>query len=81
MNDLFNQIKNSWFVPVIFILLVVLFFVKQTNFSIYDHIAHRVIDILDADYSPYGPNGKMDVRSSNNQEHRMDSNQSGPFGY
>ncbi len=44
-------------------MVAVLVTIKQTDFSLTDHIADRVIEKLDADYSPYGPNKDAEVKT------------------
>ncbi len=49
-------LKRSWILPLIVIMVALLVVIKKYDFSLTDHIADRVIEKLDADYSPYGPN-------------------------
>ena len=58
MSRVFEFFKRSWLVPAILCLFVALVLVKKFDFSLTDHIANKVIQKLDADYSPYGPNDK-----------------------
>ena len=52
MNDL---LKNVWFLPVVVVLGIILFAVNKFDFSLTDFVADRVIQRLNANYSPYGP--------------------------
>ena len=49
--------KNPWIIPVAVVLLVSWFVLKNTNFSVTGYIADKVVEKLEADYDPYGPNG------------------------
>ena len=49
-------LKRSWVLPLIVVMVALFVVIKKTNFSLTDHIADRVIEKLNADYSPYGPN-------------------------
>lgn len=57
LDSVLNFMKTSWLVPAIILLSAGFFVIKTFNFSFTDHVANRVIQILDAGYSPFGPNG------------------------
>jgi len=58
LNEILNFLKKSWLIPVVLVLFVGAIVAHKTNFSLTDHIANKVIEKLNADYSPYGPNGQ-----------------------
>ena len=55
-DNVFDFVKNTWFLPAIILLLLALVVVKKFDFSLTGYIADRVIQKLEADYNPYGPN-------------------------
>lgn len=54
-GDVFEFVKNTWFLPAIILLLLALVVAKKFDFSFTDYLANKVIHTLEADYSPYGP--------------------------
>ena len=57
MNDkVLHFLKNSLVVPAIVIMIVSLVAIKKFDFSLSDYLANKVIQKIDANYSPYGPN-------------------------
>jgi len=54
-NEVLNFVKNTWFLPVIILLLLALLAIKKFDLSLTDYLADKVIRKLEADYNPYGP--------------------------
>jgi len=49
-------VKSYWILIVTLVLLGALLLIKKSDFSFTDHIVDRVIERIDANYNPYGPN-------------------------
>lgn len=55
MDNLFALFKNSYLLPLVLILGIGGAVVWKSDFSVFDFLADRVIERIDARYSPYGP--------------------------
>ena len=56
MNDnVLHFLKNSWVVLAIVIMIVAMVAIKKFDFSLSDYLVDKVIQKIEANYSPYGP--------------------------
>ena len=62
MKDLLHTFRTSWFIPAIVFLLLAFVCAKRFHLSFVDCVADRVIQKLDANYSPFGPPPPSDAR-------------------
>lgn len=51
----FEQIKNSIWTPVVILLFLSVWFLTQSNVSVFDYLADKVIERIETKYSPFGP--------------------------
>lgn len=63
-NTVLNFLKNNWLVPAIVISLMALGMVKWMDFSLTDYVADKVIEKLNADYTPYGPTTTVNANNT-----------------
>lgn len=59
-----NDLKKSYALPVICVLVAVLALVTKTRFSLIDYIADRTVEKIEGKYSPYGPERPTPIRQA-----------------